>query len=209
MKSTKGLIAAILGVAMLAAPITAAAADHHRTAGANARAAASAPRSNNIHNFASARSSAASGSLASRVFNTNRGTRAASWSRHRDFDDRGSFAANSGVVPIYPSYGYTNSAPMAGYVAPAPEVGFAAPGYGSPCTTAQRAINIARHDRRTGHPAAANDVLRNNSQALASCPEANGLPAYGSYGYNAPYQASPYGYGASTMLAPLLQNFIR
>jgi hypothetical protein len=210
MRSTKTLMAAMLGLAMLAAPITAAAAEHHHGARNYARAAASVPHAFNFRNFASARTFAPAHSVAPPVFNTNRGARSAEWRQHRDFDDDDdNFAGNRGVVPVYPSYGYANPQPAIGYVAPAPAVGYATPSYGSPCVVAQRAIKIARHDRRTGHPAAANDVLRNNAQALASCPGIAGLPAYGSYGYSAPYAASPYGYGASTMLAPLLQNFIR
>jgi hypothetical protein len=211
MMSSKSLAAAILGLAMLATPITAAASEHHRAARNTARTAASAPRTFNFHNSAPARIVAPASSFAPRVGTSNRSAQAAGWHQHRDFDDRGNFAGNGGVVPVYPAYGYTNlaPAPAVGYLTPAPTLGYAAPTYGSSCAAAQRAIKIARHDRRTGHPAAANDVLRNNAQALANCPEIGGLPAYSSYGYNAPLQASPYGYGASTMLAPLLQNFIR
>jgi hypothetical protein len=208
MRSTNSLIAAILGVAMLATPVAAAAAEHHRGDRNSARAAASAPHSFNFHNSAPAGPLAATRAFAPRAYRGNRGERSVNWRHDRNFAYNNLPATNA-VVPIYPSYGYTNSVPMAGYVAPAPMVGYAAPEYGSPCVVAQRAIKIARHDRRTGHPAAANDVLRNNSQALASCPQVSGLSANGSYGYNAAYQASPYGYGSSTMLAPLLQNFVR
>lgn len=191
MRSIKSILAAIAGVAMLAVPITASAAGHHRNARDRAHYAESAParRSFNVRNFAPARAFA---------------PRAAEGRRFRRFgrdDDAFGGYTNYG----YSNYGYTPPAPV--YVPPAPEVNYAAPYYGSNCTAAQRAINIARHDRNTGHPAAANDVLRNHSQALASCPQVGGMAAYGNYGYGA--QAYPYGYGAPSAIAPLLQYFVR
>ncbi len=227
MRSTKSLFAAIVGVAMLATPITAAAAKHHHGTGNHARAAASTPRSFNHRNSARASSFAPAPYFAPRAFANNRGARSAAWNQRRDFDADDNFSGNGGAFRAYPSYGYNSY----GYnnVVPAPAVGYMTPNYGSSCAAAQHAMNIARHDQRTGHPAAARDVLRNSSRALASCPGIGGMPANYSYGYNAPYQgynapyqgynapyqgynapyqASPYGNGASTMLAPLLQNFI-
>jgi hypothetical protein len=211
MRSTKSFMVVILGLAMLAAPITASAAEHHHGARNRAHAAVAATRSFKFHNSVPARSVTPARWFAPRVVSNNRIAQASAWHQHRDFDDDDNFARNGGVVPVYPCYGYTKPtpAPVAGYLALAPALGYASPNYGSPCAAAQRAIKIARHDRRTGHPAAATDVLRNNSRALASCPGVAALPAYGSYGYNAPLQGSPSGYGASTMLAPLLQNFVR
>jgi hypothetical protein len=204
MRSTKSLIAAIMGVAMLAMPITAAAAEHHRDAVHVARAAAFAPRSFRVRNSTPARSFAATRAFAPRAFANDRFARSSNWRQYRAYN-----AGNGVVTPVYPSYGYSNPLPVpaVGYLAPAPAVGYADPNYGSPCVAAQRAIKIAHHDRRTGHPAAANDVLRNNSRALASCPQANSLTAYNAYGL--PQQAYPYSYGTGSVVAPLLQNLIR
>jgi hypothetical protein len=202
MRSTKSLIAAILGVAMLATPFTASAAEHHRARVNVARAAAFAPRSFSVRNSTPARSFAAACSFAPRAFTSNRVERSFARRQYRNYNAAPVFAGYGAVTPVYPSYGYSN-------VAPAPAVGYTQPYYGSSCAAAQRAVRIAQRDRRTGHPAAANDVMRNNSRALASCQGIGTLPTYGSYGYNAPFQASPYGYGASTMIAPLLQSFVR
>jgi hypothetical protein len=211
MRSTKSLIAAILGVAMLATPITASAAEHHRARVNVARAAAIAPRSLSVRNTAPARSFAATRWFAPRAFVNNRAERLFARRQYRNFNAAPVYAGNGVVTPVYPSYGYSNVAPVpaVGYMAPAPTVGYTQPYYGSSCAAAERAVKIAQHDRKTGHPAAANDVLRNHSRELASCQGIGALPAYGSYGYNAPYAASPYGYGTTTMIAPLLQSFVR
>lgn len=197
MRSIKGLIVAMAGVAMLAVPITASAANSYRAARDGARYTARVQRSFNSHNFTSNRTFAP---RASAERNFARST--AGWA-NRNFAERDRIDHDGGAHGAYQSYGYVPPAPV--YAAPAPALGYAAP-YNA-CSEAQRAINIARHDRNTGHPAAARDVLRNHSRALAACPQAGGLAAYGKYGYGSP--AYPYSYGASPLIAPLLQNFIR
>jgi hypothetical protein len=172
MKTNRGLIAAIAGVAMLAVPITASAANRNRGehTGALSAAPSSALHSSTLRNFASNRT------FTPRA-EEGRGLErsAAAWA-NRNFAAHEQLERAGGALTPYPNYGSLPAAPV--FVPPA--VGYAAP-YNA-CAEAQRAINIAHHDRNTGHPAAANDVLRNHSNALASCPQVSDVRAYGSYG---------------------------
>ena len=100
-------------------------------------------------------------------------------------------------------------------------------GYGSAaCVEAQRLQQQVRRDRATGHPAAANDVLRKMARMERACGGApvgggllgglrglgglNGLggPAYNNYGYNGGYNQPYYNNGYGSTLAPLIQQFL-
>jgi len=132
---------------------------------------------------------------------------------YRDYGSRGYYAGPA-YAPYYGRQGY------AGYA-------------GGACGWAQHVQNVYTRDRNTGHPAAAADLLpqlRRAQQACGGVPYGGGLfsgfggyggdPAYSNYGgyngynnsnygaYNGGY-GQPYGYGGgSSMLAPLLQQFV-
>ena len=117
----------------------------------------------------------------------------------------------------YPNYGYNGGGYQGGY------------GSGA-CVEARRLQQQVRRDRATGHPAAANDVLRKMARMERACggapigggrlgrlggaPFGNGLlgglgaPAYNNYGYNSGYNQPYYNNGYGSTLAPLLQQFL-
>ena len=261
MKSKQRLMTALVGIAMMAMPITALAGDHGRDF--NGRAALESRGSGRMIVSAPApRASGFGGGVATRVrpvpapVTTRymgppvvggqvvpRSTRYMGppvavgtfvpvghhygWNHERDYDhdgdrgydndgDRGYYAAPSysAVTPYYGTQGY-------GYA-------------GGNCARAQRIMRVYNRDRMKGHPAAAADLLRQNQWALNSgcvgaSPSGSGLfngllggsayqnnggynSGYNNYnngGYNQGYGYNqPYGNGASSMLAPLLQQFV-
>jgi hypothetical protein len=237
MKSKRSLMTVLIGLAMLATPITAAAKNHdggNRNDGHQWQSRSyNAPARNfaeNRHEFRS----------------EGRGHWAAPVQvAHRDWDegdhgwneDRGEHRGWNrgwGNADDYRHYGYRDEgyrgyyAPT--YVAPAPYYGYS--GYGGrrgPCARAQGIANVYRRDQYTGHPAAARDLLpqlRNAERACGGVPYSGGLfgggygsaPVFANYdGYNGNngyngynyggYNGYQSGYGAS-MLGPLLQQFI-
>jgi hypothetical protein len=205
MKSKRGLMTMLVGLAMLATPLTAAAKDHNFYAQNNHEARAAA------HSYAR---EVRGGGVTPRDF---RGEHA--WGAYSPYRNYGR-AYNRGY------YG----AP--GYVAP--YYGGGVPGYavGNGCGRAQSVMNQYYRDRNYGHPAAANDLLRQNPWAFRSgCAAApvgggfggfgrlfGGAPVYNNYGgyggYNGAYNGGYNGgygqpYGGASMLAPLLQQFVR
>ncbi len=207
MKSKRSLMTLLVGVAMLAVPLTAAAKDHGRFHNAQARNFAAThnvgPGVANRHEF---RHQAYVAGAGGRNWNGyHRG-----WNGGDDDADDNQNYGNSGYYP----------APV--YAAPvyaAPYGGYARSGNG--CNGAQRVMRTYARDRATGHPAAAYDLLRQNQWALhngcaGGAPMGAGMfgglgglggyrgaPAYGNgAGYNGGY-GQPYGSGS--MLAPLLQ----
>jgi hypothetical protein len=228
MNSKRGLMTVLVGVAMLAMPLTAAAKDHGRFNNSQARSFVSAPSVAPVfvskHDFRHGAT----------WMPAPVGMRPA-WREHRAWENanygRGYYGAPAYVTPAY-------AAPV--YAAPV----YAAPyggGYagGNGCGQAQHVMRTYARDRATGHPAAAADVLRQNQWALRSgCASAapygggglgglggyRGAPVYNNGGYNGGllgglggYRGAPvYGNGYNTgygqpyggngsMLAPLLQ----
>lgn len=222
MKSKLNLMAALVGLAMLALPLTAAAKDHGRFHNSQARI------------FTPARN------VAPVVVTRHEFRHGATWmpapaavARH---NWRGNHRGwNDGDADDYQNYGNSGYYPAPVYAAPV----YAAPVYssyggglgrGQGCGQAQRVMRTFARDRATGHPAAAYDVLRQNQWAMhsgcaAEVPAAGrglgrlgrrgrmgglgglggygGAPAYGNgVGYNGGY-GQPYGGGS--MLTPLLQ----
>ncbi|HYL60638.1 MAG TPA: hypothetical protein VEU51_17365 [Candidatus Acidoferrales bacterium] len=264
MRSRQNLTAALVGIAMLATPIAAAAKDHGRNFQNNVRAARAA------RTFAAPARTFTPAPVARRfafrnvapvVIPVNRVNRAArfnpnfvppghlharGWNRNwnnsqafvpvnQSYDEdeaQEQYNATPAVVcdedgddcraaggyqgGYYPNYGYNGGGYQGGY------------GSGA-CIEAQRLQQQVRRDRATGHPAAANDVLRKMARMERACGGApvgggllgglrglgglNGLggPAYNNYGYNSGYNGGynqPYynnGYGST--LAPLIQQF--
>ena len=206
MNSKRGLMTVLVGVAMLAMPLTAAAKDHGRFQNSQARSFASAPSVAPVY---APRHESRNGAT---WMPAPAGLHRYDWREHREWENsnygRGYYGA--------PAYG----APA--HVAPM----YAAPygggyGGGNGCGAAQHVMRTDQRDRATGHPAAAADVLRQNQWALRSgcaggAPYGGGLfgglggyrghgaaPVYNNYGgYNGGY-GQPYGNGS--MLAPLLQ----
>src|SRR6266851_4524548 len=209
MKSKRSLVTALIGLAMLAAPISAAARDNDRYNQNNVRASHAA-------RFANAQ--------ARHEFRNQRGN--GSWASapaaDRDWrEDRNEANRNWGNANQYRNYGYQNYG-HGGYYAPSYRGAnsyYGAPGYagGSSCTRAQRIVNVYQRDRYTGHPAAAADLLRQNrwafSGACGGVAQTGGLfsgfsgaPAYNNYGGNKGGYGQPY--GGTSMIAPLLQQYI-
>lgn len=95
---------------------------------------------------------------------------------------------------------------------PAPVYGsplYAAPAYGygdRNCWRAQRIVNTYWRDRNMGHPAAASDLLRQNEWAFRSGCRVG--PAPYNYGYSGGHGYAP-SYGGSSNLTPLLQQLFR
>jgi Ni/Co efflux regulator RcnB len=208
MKSKLSLMTALVGLAMLATPLTAAAKDHGREA------------RNYSHAAPVARTFAPAVVNRHEVRNGGNGM----WmpapraiARHEWHEDRHEWKHGWGDADDYRNYGggYGGYNPAPVYAAPV----YAAPvysgygGYGRNCLNAQRVMNTYWRDRNTGHPAAAYDLLRQNQWAFHSgcasgAPVGNrllggftgyGTPAYGNYGgYGQPY-------GGSSLLGPLLQ----
>jgi hypothetical protein len=207
MNSKRGLMTVLVGVAMLAMPLTAAAKDQGRFNNSQARSFTPAPVSAPRHEFRNG----ATWMPAPRV------ARADEWrENHRGWNNGGAYD--------YRGYGNRGYYPAPVYAAPV----YAAPygggyGGGQGCGQAQHVMRTYQRDRATGHPAAAADVLRQNQWALrGGC--AGGLGGYGGYrgygnyggygnnnyggygnnygGYNGGYGQQ---YGNGSMLAPLLQ----
>jgi hypothetical protein len=214
MKSKRSLMTALIGLVMLATPITAAAKKDHDGGGRN-YSHQSESRSFNRHEFREQHGnggwSAAPYVAAHHEWNEN----------HRDWNEdrhdnglhRG-WRNGVGDADDYQNYGYRgyNSAPA--YVTPY----YGRSGYasgGGACAWAQHVRNVYARDRYTGHPAAARDLLPQLQRAEQACGGVpygggrglfsgfGGAPAYENYGgynnsnyngYNGGY-GQPYGYG--------------
>src|ERR1019366_5453263 len=204
MKSKRSVMTVLVGLAMLATPIAAAAHSNDNYAHNNSRAAHVSRSSN-----APARN-VAPAVVTRHEFHNNAVPANRGWRANRDWRD-----ANA-----YQNYGHPGYYPAPVYTAPGYGAGY---GGGQNCASAQRIMNNYYRDRNTGHRAAANDLLRQNQWAFRSgcgggSPYAGGLlgglgcnggaPAYNNNygGYNRGY-GQPY--GSSSMLAPLLQQFVR
>ena len=163
MKSKRGLMTLLVGVAMLAMPLTAAAKDHGRFKNPQARNFASAqyvaPAVTTGHEFRhGAALTPAAGGLGHRNWNLNhRGLNGGYAGNYQNY------AAPAYAAPVYAAPAY--AAPV--YTAPA----YAAPVYsgnggGNGCGGAERVMRTYARDRATGHPAAAYDLLRQNQWAM-------------------------------------------
>jgi hypothetical protein len=234
MNSKRGLMTVLVGVAMLAMPLTAAAKDHGRFHNSQTRVFTPAP------------------SVAPVFVNKHDFRHGATWVPApvgmRRYDWRENHNGwNDDDADDYRGYGNRGYYPAPVYAAPV----YAAPVYsgygyggGQGCAQAQHVMRTYQRDRATGHPAAAADVLRQNQWALRSgCAGGasygggllgglggrgyRGAPVYNNGGYNGGllgglggyrgYGAAPvynnggynggYGqpYGNGSMLAPLLQ----
>jgi hypothetical protein len=208
MKSKRSVMTVLVGLAMLATPIAAAAHSNDNYAHNNSRAAHVSRSSN-----APARN-VAPAVVTRHEFHNNAVPANRGWRANRDWRDANAYrnyGQNYGNPGYYPAPVYTAPGYGAGY------------GGGQNCASAQRIMNTYYRDRNTGHRAAANDLLRQNQWAFRSgcgggSPYAGGLlgglggyggaPAYNNNygGYNGGY-GQPY--GSSSMLAPLLQQFVR
>jgi Ni/Co efflux regulator RcnB len=197
MKSKRNLMTMLVGLAMLATPITAAAQDHNHDA------------ANHSHPSQSRSFNAPARGATTRVgtvgeYRNERAVDHRDWNAaHREWN-HGYRYGNPGYYG--PSYYGGPAAPY--YGAP----GYAGYGGGGSCAQARRVMNVYQRDRYTGHPAAAADYLRQNQWAFRSgCgggvgPSAGGLfnglggfggaPAYrGNAGYNGGGYGQPYGAG--------------
>lgn len=208
MKSKRSLMTVLIGLAMLATPITAAARDNNRHAQNNSRAVHVSGFSHAPGSFASSRNFAPTG-VPRHEFRNQRG--GSMWGNANDYRNYGNGGYYGRAYPATNSY-------------------YGAPGYagGSSCARAQRIMNVYQRDRYTGHPAAAAELLRQNRWALSGgCGGVSptgglfngfsGASAYNNYGGNNGGYGQPYGnygggygqpYGATSMLAPLLQQFV-
>jgi hypothetical protein len=167
MNSKRGLMAVLVGLAMLATPLTAAAKDYHHYDSHAARVEARALNAS-AHSFAATR-------------NYDRAVRNDA-AAYRAYGYRG-YAAPGYVGAPYYGGGYGGG-------------GYGGGGYagGNGCGSAQRVMNTYYRDRNTGHPAAAYDLLARNRWAFNSgCAGAapvggglfgGGVPAYSNYGGN-------------------------
>jgi hypothetical protein len=147
MNSKRSLMTVLVGLAMLATPIAAAAKDHNYNNSHAARVARSfsgrnvAPAVVTGHDFRN-------GSIARHDWRENRAWENAN--AYSNYGNRGYYGAPAYVAaPVYSGYG-------GGY------------GGGNGCGNAQRIMNTYSRDRATGHPAAAADLLRQNQWALHS-----------------------------------------
>ncbi|HUO04238.1 MAG TPA: hypothetical protein VMU16_03465 [Candidatus Binataceae bacterium] len=190
MKTKLQIVPALMAVAMLAAPVAAFARnDHDRHFDARTGPA-------HVERHFKAAPEVAVPVLRRDRFREERHD---AWDRH--FDNR--YFARP-VIPNDWNYGY-NYAPV---VSAAPVTGY--PVEGSTCAEAQRVMNQYYRDRREGHTAAANALLRKDARIVERCrttASLGGMPAIAGYGTQ--YGANPYGYGAASTVAPLIQQFIR
>lgn len=213
MKSKRNLMTMLVGLAMLATPITAAAKDHNNDAvnyshASQVRTFNAPARGVRVGTAAEYRNE---GPLAHRDWKA----------AHKEWKDGYRYGG-----PAYYGPGYYRG-PVAAY----PAAPYYAPGYagygggGGSCAQARKVMNVYQRDRYTGHPAAAADYLRQNQWAFRSgCvgsagPGAGGLfngfggfggaPAYRGAGYNggAGY-GQPYGGGYGQPYGGILQQFI-
>jgi hypothetical protein len=231
MFSKRSLMTAMVGLAMLATPITAAAYDHnynHNNAHAARVASAvnSAPRSfattrNFNHSFTNGNAfhgNAFHGNAVARHdFREER--RLADLNAYRNYG-RGYSSPGYYGAPAYvaaPAYGVPAYAAAPSY--------YGGGGGGGGCNSARRVMNSYYRDRNTGHPAAAYDLLAQNRWAFNSGCGAGGASAgggmlgglggvgnYANPNYRGGYNGGGYNgggynqpYGGSSMLSPLLQ----
>jgi hypothetical protein len=157
MNSKRGLMTMLVGVAMLAMPLTAAAKDHRFD---NSRARVFTPVANvtpvvvNKHDFRHGGTwMPAPAGIVGRDWRGHRAWENAN--AYSNYGNRGYYAAPAYVAapvyaaPVYSGYG-------GGY------------GGGNGCGSASRVMRTYARDRATGHPAAAADLLRQNQWALHS-----------------------------------------
>ncbi len=201
MKSKRSLITVLVGLAMLATPITAAAYDHNDSRAAHVSRSSNAP----VRGFVAPRNVVGPAVAARHEFHNNalpavrdRGA-VRGWRADRAWRDANAYR-NYGNPGYYRAPAYPAAAPYYG-----------APGYGGAqsCRQAQSIQYNYYRDRNTGHPAAAADLLARNQWAFRNgcggaaagvAPYAGGLFSNGGYG-------QPYGGGS--MFAPLIQQFVR
>jgi hypothetical protein len=212
MKSKLSLMSAMVGLAMLAIPMTASAKGKNHYAYNNSRPyVAAAPMVVNKHEFRNGATWTPAPSAYQAHEWHGRG-----WGDH-DGDGWHRGWGNADEYVHYGRPGYyatpTYAAPV--YTAPvyaAPVYGY---GYGRNCGVAQRVVNQYYRDRNNGHPAAAYDLLRQNQWAFHNgCGAAptgglfngfggyRGAPAYGNYGYGQPN-------GGGSILTPFIQQYVR
>ena len=195
MKSKRSLMTVLVGLAMLATPITAAAYDHN-----NSRAAHVSRSSNaSVRGFVAPRNVVGPAVVARHEFHNNALRAVRGRGADRAWRDANAYR-NYGNPGYYRAPAYPAAAPYYG-----------APGYAGAqsCRQAQSITYNYYRDRNTGHPAAAADLLARNQWAFRNgcggaaagvAPYAGGLFSNGGYG-------QPYGGGS--MLAPLIQQFVR
>jgi hypothetical protein len=210
MNSKRGLMTVLVGLAMLATPIAAAAKDHGRFDNSHARYVA--PVVVTRHEFRNGATWMPAPAVVGRR-DWHHGWDA---NAYRNYGNRGYYAAPAYVAaPVYPV-----AAPYYG--------GGNGGGGGQGCNGASRIMRTYQRDRATGHPAAAADLIRQNQWALHSgcatgAPVGRGLfglgggqggyrgvPAYNSYGGNGGGYGGGYGqsgYGGGSMLTPLIQQY--
>lgn len=247
MKSNRGIITALLGIAMLATPVSALARDHgwNRSTGVRGGAAFNHPapmfhpavNSNvNVRAFAPPareyRPAPAARAWQRPAFVENRTVVEREYVPVKHWDDGDGYDRHYWKhhhEPDADDYGYRQQ-----YYQPAPyysgtygAVPYYGGGYGNPnaCANAQRLYNQYQQYRMTGHHSAAQNVFARMQGPFHRCQNQGGItPGGGGYGYGGYYggvNASNYlglnngyynngyynnnGYGASSLLGPLLQ----
>src|SRR5277367_203795 len=168
MNSKRSLMTALVGLAMLATPIAAAAHDYnhydHATHAARVAAAVNATHPFAGHAFGG------NGAFARHERHEERAI--ADANAYRNYGRGYGYGAPAYVAPVYAAPAYA-AVPYYGG-------GYGGGGYGggNGCRHAQSVMNNYYKDRNTGHPAAAYDLLRQNQGALNSgC--ATGAPVVG------------------------------
>ena len=209
MNSKRGLMTVLVGLAMIATPIAAAAKDHNQYDSHAARVSR--------HEFRNGATwMPASAAVARHDWREHHVWENAN--AYRNYGNRGYYGAPAYVAaPVYP------------VAAPYYSGGYG--GGGGGCNGATRIMRTYQRDRATGHPAAAASLIRQNQWALHSgcasgAPVGRGLfglggqggyggaPAYNNGGYGGGYGQPGYGggygqpgYGGGSMLSPLMQYF--
>jgi hypothetical protein len=163
MKSKRSLMAVLAGLAILAAPITAAAFDDNN--GHNDSHPAPVSRSSNApaHNGHSA-------DVNGHGFHNNAAP------ANRDWHDNHNAATRGYGAPDYRGPGYYGAPAYAGREYWGPGYAVGSPYYGAPiysngsssCRAAQSIVNNYYRDRNSGHPAAAAELLARNQWAFHS-----------------------------------------
>ena len=190
MKAKRNLMTVLVGLAMLATPIAAAAKDHKDSA------------TNTSHPSHS--SSFHASAAPARTFNTTKiGTvdeyRNQGAVAHRNWVDNHWVDNHRGWGYGHPGY-YANRPYYAGGPAYYGAPGYAGYGGGGSCAQARSIMSTYENDRYKGHPAAAADVLRQNQWAFRSgCGSPN--TGFGGFGGGAPFGGfggggAPFGGGA-------------
>lgn len=208
MKSKLSLAGVLIGLAMLATPISAAAKDRNHQFGNNGHAACNFGRVVvGRRDFRNGRKAtwlpAPPGLYPVRDSdNDDRGWRR-DWDEDHDWYEDRDWENEDGDRDDDDDYGSYYPAPV--YGAPV----YAAPvygrGVGRNCWKARHIVSTYWRDRNTGHPAAAYDLFRQNQWAFRSGCGVGPAPynnVYSGYGYGLPY-------GGSSNLTPLLQQFVR